>query len=388
VTIPRRILLINYEYPPLGGGGGNATRHIAHAFARMGHKPFVLTAAWDDLPMTAEHEGVTIHRIRAMRARADRATVREMVAFMAAAALAAPRLAKQWKIDACLVFFGLPCGPIGWLLKRTNGLPYVISLQGGDVPGFDPGFMANYHRMTGGIISYLWRDASAVIANSNGLAALARAHAPDRDIGVIPAGGDVIGITPKNDYAHGGEVRLLFVGRLVKQKGLDVLLTALAKVSSALKWRLVMAGDGPEWPMIAAQAARLALVDRIELHGWQGWNTLPATYRAADIFVLPSRDEGMPNALLEAMATGLPVIGTRIAGTQEAVLDGETGLLVPAEDADALADALTKLIADPTRWEPMGRAGRARVETYFSWNSVAEKWLDVIERAIQAKQSS
>jgi glycosyltransferase involved in cell wall biosynthesis len=93
----------------------------------------------------------------------------------------------------------------------------------------------------------------------------------------------------------------------------------------------------------------------------------------------------MPAALLEAMATGLPVIGTRISGMGEAVLHGETGLLVPGGDSNALADALTKMIADPTRWESLGRAGRARVESYYSWTSVAEKWIAVIERVLAAK---
>jgi phosphatidylinositol alpha-1,6-mannosyltransferase len=88
----------------------------------------------------------------------------------------------------------------------------------------------------------------------------------------------------------------------------------------------------------------------------------------------------MPAPLLEAMATGLPVIATRVPGAGEAVKHGETGLLVKVEDSDALADALTQLIIDPTRWEPMGRAGRARIESYYSWTNVAEKWLAALER--------
>jgi len=154
-------------------------------------------------------------------------------------------------------------------------------------------------------------------------------------------------------------------------------------LSSALKWRLSLVGDGPEWPVVAALAARYALIDRISLHGWQGWNTLPEIYRSADVFVLPSREEGMPAALLEAMATGLPAVCTQGAG--EAVLHGETGLLAAIDDSDALADALTQMIADPIRWETMGRAGRARIESYYSWTNVADTWLDVVEESIAAR---
>ena len=94
-----RILLINYEYPPIGGGGGNATRHIARGLAQLGHQPFVLTAKWGDLPADEVSDGVTIHRIAALRRRPDRSSVGEMVAFMVAGALAAPRLARECNID-------------------------------------------------------------------------------------------------------------------------------------------------------------------------------------------------------------------------------------------------------------------------------------------------
>lgn len=109
---------------------------------------------------------------------------------------------------------------------------------------------------------------------------------------------------------------------------------------------------------------------------------MPPIYRGADVFVLPSRVDGMPAALLEAMASGLPVVRTRVAGVREAVLDRQAGMLVPPDDSDAFADALTELLVDPTRWEPMGRAGRARVESYYSWTNVAERWIAVLERVL------
>ena len=387
---PRRILLINHEYPPLGGVGGNATRHLAKGLARLGHAPYVLTSAWDGLPATEEIDGVVIKRIPAGRRDIRHITPSEGARFVAAATWAAPSLVAEWKIDATLAFFSMPGAPVGWLLRRRCGLPYVLALQGGDVPRRNPQRLTFTDKLTDQMTRRLWADAGAVIANSENLVEQARTYAPGVTIDLIPAGADVYGITPKEDYSPRDEVHLLYVGRLEKHKGFDVLMPALAKISSALKWKLSLVGDGPEWPVIAAMAARFAMIDRIELHGWQGWNTLPAIYRDADIFVLPSREEGMPAALLEAMATGLPTVCTRIAGSGagEAVLHGHTGLLTPADDGDALADALTLLMADPTRWEPMGRAGRARVETYYSWTRAAEKWLEVVERAIAATKAS
>ncbi len=384
---PRRILFINYEYPPVGGGGGNAMRHIAREMAKRGHHPFVLTAAFGELPAIDTTDGVTVRRIPALRRRIARSSVAEMLAFMAAASLSAPGYARQWRAEVVIAFFTLPCGPPAWLLKRTNRLPYVIALRGGDVPGFDPLTMRGYHAATGGVIRRLWRDANAVIANSQGLADLARAHDGTREIGVIPQGADTAGIAPKTVYGANdgteGTVDLLAVSRLAKHKGLDVLLTALAALPAGLRWRLSIMGDGPERAALAAQIGALGLTDRVALKGWAAREDLPEIYRQADLFVLPSREEGMANVLMEAMCAGLPAVATRIAGSAEAVKEAETGLLVPKEDAPALTRALETLIEDPAARERYGRAARARVEATYSWPVITDQWLDIVGRILQ-----
>ncbi len=379
----RRILFINYEYPPIGGGGGNAMRHIAREMAKRGHAPYVLTAAQGQLPPLEVNDGVTVRRIPALRRRVERSSVPEMLAFMAAALLAAPGYARQWRAEAAIAFFTLPCGPVASLLKRTNGLPTLVALRGGDVPGFDPLTMKTYHALTGGVIRRLWRDADAVIANSDGLAAMARTHAPDQTIGVVPQGADTAGIAAKTTYETRDTVELLTVGRLALHKGLDVLLTALTQVAPDVRWRLTIVGDGPERAALQAQAACLGVADRVSFKGWATRESLPEIYRGADVFLLPSREEGMANVLMEAMCAGLPSIATRIAGSSEAVVEGETGWLVPSEDAPALARAIERLGREPAARERMGRAARARVETTYSWPVIADRWLDIVERIIQ-----
>ncbi|MCA0199320.1 MAG: glycosyltransferase family 4 protein [Proteobacteria bacterium] len=380
---PRRILFINYEYPPVGGGGGNAMRHIAREMARRGHAPFVLTAAQGRLPPIDVTDGVTVRRIPAFRRRVERSAIPEMLAFMVSSMLAAPGYARQWRADAAIAFFTLPCGPTASLLKRTNGLPTIVALRGGDVPGFDPLTMKTYHALTGGLIKWLWHDADAVIANSEGLADMARAHDPKQQVGVISQGADTAGIAAKTTYPVREIVELLTVGRLAVHKGLDVLLTALAQLAPDLSWRLSIVGDGPERAALNAQVSRLGLTARVTFKGWAKRDALPAIYRDTDLFLLPSREEGMANVLMEAMCAGLPSIATRIAGSSEAVIDSETGLLVPSEDAPALARALEALIRDPAARERMGRAARARVEQTYSWPVITDQWLDIVERIIQ-----
>ena len=151
------------------------------------------------------------------------------------------------------------------------------------------------------------------------------------------------------------------VARLNPVKRLDVLLRAAASLDDV---HIVIVGDGPERARLASLAQDLNVADRATFAGRQ--DNVPEWLAALDIFVLTSDWEGMPNAVLEAMAAGLPVVATAVGGTPEVVVDGVTGLLVPPRDPDALARAIVRLLRDPQLRQDMGRAGRERVERHFS----------------------
>lgn len=371
-----RIVCVNYEYPPLGGGAGNATANIAREMAGLGHKVMVLTSAFKGLPKVEERDGYVLRRIPTLRAHEDHCRPFEMAAFMLSSCLAVPRAARAFKADAVIAFFGLPCGPAAWLAKKRLGVPYVVSLRGGDVPGFQPYDLKNHHRLTAPLIHFLWRGAAHVVANSNGLRDLALSTSAGIPVSVIPNGVDAALFSPPKTRP-GGPVRFLFVGRVVRQKGLDVLFDALAGLEASLAWSLDVVGDGPARVELAARANRLGLTEKIRFLGWRGRAEMPALFREADLFVFPSRDEGMPNAVLEAMASGLPVVATRISGNEEIVRHGETGLLVPSEDAAALGEALTRLVGRAEERAAMGHGARRLAETEYSWASVARRYLDL-----------
>jgi glycosyltransferase involved in cell wall biosynthesis len=176
---------------------------------------------------------------------------------------------------------------------------------------------------------------------------------------------------------------MLFVGRVVYQKGLDLLFNALGKIKDSA-WELSIAGDGPRVDDLKAQARQLGIDKKVTFLGWQTSSQLPGVLLAANLFVHPSRHEGMPNALLEAMASGLPAVATRIAGNEELVTM-DTGVLVPAEDPEALRAALVPLLADSSLREKLGHAARKRVSAEYSWRQVAEAYLDLMMAAIQRK---
>src|SRR4051812_44252092 len=116
----RRILLINHEYPPLGGGAGTATRHLAKGLARLGQQVFVLTSAWPGLPEREEADGVVVQRVGAGRSDLRKISTAEGTRFAIAAMFAARKLAAHWKIDAVLAFFTMPGAAVGLFLKRTR----------------------------------------------------------------------------------------------------------------------------------------------------------------------------------------------------------------------------------------------------------------------------
>lgn len=374
-----RLLFLNYEYPPLGGGAATASRHLIREWAAMGCEVRVLTSHFPGLPRREEADGALIHRLPVLRRRRDRGRIAEMALYMAQASLAAPVIAARWRPDAVLAFIGIPSGPVAWLTERLTGVPYLVCLRGGDVPGFRCEGVDNFHRLLAPWTRRVWRNAAAVTANSAGLAELARDFMPELEVPVIPNGVDTDlfhpGDAPRT--AGDGPVRLLAVGRLVAQKGIDVLLDALNRPGLG-GFELDVVGDGEWRDALERQAAAPGLAGRVRFHGWLDRSVLADAYRAADALVLPSRDEGMPNVVLEAMASGLPVVASAVAGARDLVVEGETGFLVPPEDAGALAAALLRLDSDPAVRAVLGRHGRERVAAQFSWHAAAAGFLDLI----------
>lgn len=173
---------------------------------------------------------------------------------------------------------------------------------------------------------------------------------------------------------RGGD--LLFVGRLAAVKGLPVLFEALALArQSRPDLHLTLIGDGPERPALRAEAAPLG--DAVRFVGYQSQDAVALALKQADALVLPSFAEGVPVVLMEAMAAGIPVIATRIAGIPELVEDGISGHLVPPGDCATLASAILAVLSDPTQKSAMGAAGRAKVTTDFNLRTEAA-WLGTL----------
>jgi glycosyltransferase involved in cell wall biosynthesis len=257
----------------------------------------------------------------------------------------------------------------------VHGIPYIVSLRGGDVPGFEWAAISRfYHAFTRPVLSFIWRRARSVVANSNGLAELARKATPDVAIAVASNGVALPACVPSAERAEGGTLHLLTMGRLTSQKGIDVLFRALTQLRD-LPLQLDIAGDGPERGELEQLAHALGVAKQVRFLGWVSREQLPQVFGEADVFVLASRAEGMPNVVLEAMAYARPVICTRVAGCEELVADRVTGLKVDVEDENQLAAALRELLSDAALRRTLGAAARARVEHDFTFTATARVYL-------------
>jgi glycosyltransferase involved in cell wall biosynthesis len=171
-----------------------------------------------------------------------------------------------------------------------------------------------------------------------------------------------------------GRVLVLTLARLDFQKGLEFLIDAVREVPGAL---FLLAGDGPDRSALESRARECGVEDRVVFLGHR--DDIPELLAACDLFVLPSLFEGLPVSVLEAMAAGKPVVATNIGGTNEAVVDGVTGTLVPAANTGALATAISLLACDPARRAVMGGAGRERVTEFFTAGYMAGRIMAAYE---------
>lgn len=376
-----RVLLINYEYPPIGAGAATATRAIARSLVAMGHEATVLAAGFGTLAGEAIEDGVCVIRLPSRRRRADSATVPEMASFMAHAAWNVREVVRSKDVEGIIAFFSIPGGPVALWASRDTGVPYVVSLRGGDVPGAEPG-LGLVHRGLAPLRRWILRSARAVVANSEGLRTLSE-RADPAPVLVIPNGVDTSFFVPPSDSpAKKGPARLLFIGRFQQQKNLFWLLEQVAQVrrSAPAPFTLELVGDGPQRDALSARVGELNLSGIVNFHGWQDRDSLRAHYQAASLVINPSLYEGMPNVVLEAMACGCPILASRVPGNESVVSDGVTGWLFDLDDEKGFCGRISSVLEQPMLAASLGAAGRKRAEGEFSWARTANSYLELLNR--------
>lgn len=372
--------MLNYEFPPIGGGAANANLCLLKEYAKNNDLTVdLLTSA--RRPGFFEEElakNIRIYKVGLHKKSLHYWRRTEVIEWLIKSRSHYRRLLRDNDYDLVHAFFGFPTA---YLCYRTvRRLPYIISLRGSDVPGYNSRLGMDY-KLTAGLFRRIWSAASDIIANSKGLRQLALDFMPDLDIKVIPNGIDTQRFHPPQQQEPNGLIRLIAVGRLITRKRIGLLIEALDCARKlGLDARLSIAGHGNLLGQLQALAKRLNLTDRVSFLERVPADQMPELYRRNDIFLMCSTHEGMSNAMLEAMASGLPIVTTRCEGVEELISDN--GIVVEQDTSRAIADAVTSLATDAAKYEQMSEAGRSCAER-FSWKTVAEKYLACYERVLE-----
>ncbi|MDA8164863.1 MAG: glycosyltransferase family 4 protein [Desulfobacteraceae bacterium] len=367
----RRILMLNFEYPPIGGGAATANYHLLDELAGDDEVRVVLvTSSSGPRPeVYRQASNITVIRLNVGKRDPHFWRIMEIFRWSWQAYWVCRRLLRKQEFHLCHCWFGWPAGIIGFLLRGK--VPYIVSLRGSDVPGYNERLGALDRLVLPVLSRQVWHRAMAVTANSRELKRLSGKTSEMRNMQVICNGVDIRRFRPGPPHPGRG-VRLLFVGRLIRRKGLCYLLEAVRTlVAEKRACTLQIAGGGPEMERLRRFCEVHHLQDHVRFLGNVDRRHIPAIYRQADILVLPSLEESLANVMLEAMASGLPVITTR---TGAAELVNGNGFVVPKEDSAALKEAITAYLEDPGLLALHGRQSR-HLAKLMSWRAAAKAYL-------------
>ena len=358
-----KILVLCYEYPPLGGGGGRVAQSIATEMVKRGHAVRVQTAAlgWRSARETAG--GVEIFRTASGRRAPDTCRVHEMAAYCATSFFPTLRHIRAWKPDVIHAHFAMPTGMLAWAVHRLTGVPYVLTAHLGDVPGGVPEQTDTLFKIIGPVARQVWARAAAATAVSSFVQELAE-RAYGRAVERILNGIDLGDEGGRQAVSGIGEPpHFVFVGRFSEQKQPRVFTEALARLR-AQPWRATMIGDGPHRPAVEENIARHDLAGRVHFTGWLAADAVQGILARADALVMPSLSEGLPVAAIEALKHGLAIVASDIPGVRDVLTDAVNGSTFPTGDASALADRLGALLGNPVTLLTMKRASWEKARAF------------------------
>ena len=287
--------MINYEFPPLGGGTGMACAALLEEFRQSQnlHVELITSSSNRQVQCLSHSDRINIHYLPTPKQDRHYWRMSELFGWTMQALGYASALTRAQRFDLCHCWGGWPSGIVGLRLSRRQ--PYIVSLRGSDVPGYnkrlrvlDPLVMRHLSRC-------IWSRAARVVAVSRNLRALAVQTQPTADIDVIPNGVDVNRFRP----AAPGVPGLLFVGRLIERKNTHILVEAFSRLAGHYPdLTLTIAGDGPERPRLEGLVRRHGIGERVRFRGHLSGDALAGAYEESSILILPADTDAMPNVVL------------------------------------------------------------------------------------------
>jgi glycosyltransferase involved in cell wall biosynthesis len=313
------------------------------------------------------------------------------LAFLVGALQVGRRLNRRRRVDVYSVSDPLFSGLVGLALRSLTRKPLLVHLQG-QLLSLPPGGVSRWRRRAIETLApFVCRRADMVRCVSRSLMRTAASMRirPSRLV-YLPSRVDTRVFSPIRATASRSTIReelcaeqsrvVLFVGTFSVHKGAKYLIGAIPRVLLRHpNVKLVLVGSGPLEPHLRELVRRLGVTEHVVFVGRTSHHEMPQLVAAADVLVLPSLNEGLPRVILEAMATGLPVVATSVGGVPELVIDGRTGLLVQPGDEEALADAVCRVLDNPDLAKAWGRAGREVAERQYEREANLRRYAEIIE---------
>ncbi len=371
------ILILNYEYPPLGGGAGVVSRYHAEGLSKLGHKVTVLTAWYEGEKEIEEIDNLKIIKLKSKRKYTYKSTPDEWLSWIRKSKSFLESYLKKNSYDFCFAHFALPGGEVAKYINKKFNLPYAVISHGQDIPWFFPKQMFKYH-----ILTYFW--IKIICKKADKLVLLTEAMKKNADLFmgkekykniIIPNGCETKSFFP--DYTkRAKKLKILFIGRLVSQKDPFTFLKSIKithkKLGEAIEVNVL--GDGPLIKKMKSFVKKNNLSEIVHFKGWISKEDILQEYQSAHIQVISSEAEAMSIAALESLSSGVYVISTPVSGNTDIIEDGINGELFPYNNYVVLAEKVkkyyrTKFTANYT--VPDSFIDNFRKE--YDWSSIIEK---------------
>lgn len=378
-----KILVLSYEYPPIGGGGGVICKNISENLAIIGNEVTVITTAFPEVPYPKiQTPNYRVIRLAAKRKKAFESNPFEMVSWI--------RTTKKFlrdnpvfvDFDICMAHFVLPGGEVARWLKMRYNLPYVLISHGHDIPWVHPRQMFLFH-----LVTYLWIKSVCRDSSLNFIQTGMMKVNIDRFMGekylrkniLIPNGVDNSKFYP--DYAKRPSVlRIIFAGRLVIQKDPITFLKALRIFSQQVRdFEVHILGDGNMRKKMERFVKNSRLADNVKFSGKLPEEEMVAEYQSAHLMIAPSLNEGMSISALEASNCGVYLISTRASGYEDMIKETQNGAFVKYRAPEDIFERLMDFYRENRKEQPVAETNLKKFREHFSWENISRTYNEALE---------
>lgn len=365
-----RILMLNYEFPPLGGGAAPVSYELAKAYVEQGHIVDVITMHYKGLPFYEKKDEINIYRVKCLRSKKEICYPWEQLTYIFSAKQFLKQHLKNNQYDINHTHFLIPTGIISFWLKKKYKLSYIITSHGSDVPGYNPDRFVFLHKFTKPLLKQVCQKAKLITVPSIYLKQLIQKQLGDYRIIIIPNG--------SKDYLDSNikkENIIVSAGRLLPRKGFQYLIKAFNKLDNN-NWKLYIVGDGP----YKKELIRLSKKNKnIIFTSWldNSKEQYKKIINKSKIFCSLSSFESQGIALIEAMSTGCAIICSSIPVFKDSV-SINNGFFVKREDINEIMNKLNTLINDKNLVSKFSKNSRIKYEKNFKYKNIIKNYIYAI----------